>query len=146
MTLLWVMKFWTEEQLALLETLLEKKIRVPGATYSLFRLIFQIVFLEIINCSDMKKCHKIYFEVLSSLFFQQPWLSVPINLERLCENQCKKHYFSVTGDWSDRPKQLVHLCGCSFSAVLHLTENFVLRFWVWLQSVLLGMHSVEQCS
>lgn len=34
------------------EMLMEKIFRVPGATYGLFRLIFQIVFLEIINYSD----------------------------------------------------------------------------------------------
>lgn len=49
MTFLRVMKSWTEKQLALLEILLEKVIRVTGATYGLFRLIFQIVFLGIIT-------------------------------------------------------------------------------------------------
>lgn len=46
-----------------------KIIRVPGATYGLFRLIIQIAFLETVSYSDTKKCHGIYFKVLSSLYF-----------------------------------------------------------------------------
>lgn len=87
------MKSWTVKQLALAEIT-----RVPGATYSLLRLIFEVVFLEIINYSDTNKSHKIHFQVLSFLFFQQQWLSVHKDPEILGENQCKQHYFSATGD------------------------------------------------
>lgn len=51
------MKSLTEKQLAMLEIIT----RDPGDTCGLFRLISQIIFLEIINYSDTKKCHIIYF-------------------------------------------------------------------------------------
>lgn len=131
------MKSWTVGEIT----------RVPGATYGLFRLAFEVVFSEIINCSDTNKSHKIYFKVLSFLFFQQQWLSVHKTPERLGENQRKQQlYFSAIGDWSDEHKQLVHLCCYSFAAVVYLTKNFVLWFCVWLESLPLGMYSAEQCS